>query len=89
MSGDDRLIDAMQWTIDTRQDLVDFLTVLRADLHENRNGWENDTLESYLEALQAVLGDWEGRFLNRGESVPDEPSWRLIGEMLAAATVYE
>jgi hypothetical protein len=87
--GDDRMIESAQSSINTRRDLVDFLTTLRQDLRDNRGGWENDTLESYLEAFQAVLSDWEGRFVNRGEPVPQDPTWRLLGEMLVAATIYE
>ena len=88
-SSDDRAIAAAQSLIRTRQDLSRFLSILRQDLRENRTAWENDTLESYLEALQAVLTDWDGRFWNRGDGVPEEPTWQLLGEKLAAATAYE
>jgi hypothetical protein len=88
-SSDDRTIEAEQSLIRTRQDLLRFMALLRQDLRENRSAWENDTLETFLEALQAVLTDWDGRFLNRGESVPEGPTWRLLGEILAVAAVYE
>ena len=73
----------------TREDLVVFLEELRRDLRGNREAWENDDLEAYLEALQAVLADWRGRFANRGETIPEDPTWALLAEVLLAATVYE
>lgn len=82
-------IDAVQKEVRTREDLVAFLGELRRDLRENRGAWENDNLEAYLEAVQAVLADWHGRFANRGERVPADPTWKLLAEVLLAATVYE
>jgi hypothetical protein len=31
----------------------------------------------------------EGYFSNRGEQIPEEPSWSLIATIFAAAAVYE
>lgn len=82
-------LEEAQVNIETREDLIAFLSVLRQDLSRNGDQWENVTLEAYLEALQAVLTDWRGRFVNRGEPVPDSPSWRIVGEVLLAAGAYE
>lgn len=73
----------------TREELADFVEALRADLVKNERDWENPTLERYLEALAAWIRDSPGYFLNRGESVPDEPSWSLVAQMLYAAHLYE
>jgi hypothetical protein len=75
--------------VKSREDLADFIRGLRADLAEDAEQWENPDLDGYLEALGAVVEDLEGRFMNRGEPVPTEPSWRLVAELLDAATVYE
>ncbi|HEX9985076.1 MAG TPA: hypothetical protein VGF69_17585 [Thermoanaerobaculia bacterium] len=83
------ILEEAQSTIATREELVAFLSLLRQDLAQHGEQWENSTLESYLEALQAVLTDWRGRFANRGEIAPDVPSWRLVAEILLAASVYE
>ena len=84
-----KVIEAAQERVASREDLVSFLAELRRDLHENRGAWENDNLDAYLEALQAVFTDWNGRFVNRGEPVPDTPTWKLIAEALLSAAVYE
>jgi hypothetical protein len=83
------ILEEAQSTIDTREELIAFLSLLRQDLTQHGEQWENSTLASYLEALQAVLTDWNGRFANRGDIVPEAPSWRLMAEILLAASVYE
>ena len=85
MTTADRRVEA----IETRTDLVIFIAALRRGLDIEQDSWENSTLESYLEALQAVLQDWPGRCRNRGEAVPAQPTWRLIAELLLAASIYE
>ncbi|KAA9381613.1 hypothetical protein F5972_01935 [Microbispora cellulosiformans] len=51
--------------------------------------WENDTLPRFLDGLAAFVSAMDGYFRNQGLSVPDQPSWQLVGDMLAAATLYE
>ena len=75
--------------ITTRADLVNFIEVLRADLITKPEKWENPTLESYLGALASWIGDMDGYYRNHGRDVPVAPTWKSIGEMLAAARVYE
>lgn len=62
---------------------------MRQHLIANPEQWENVTLEHYLEALQAVLTDWDGRFINRGQPVPEQLTWELLGEVILAASIYE
>jgi len=75
--------------IESRQDLVEFIEALRNDLVQRSNEWENPTLERFLGALAAWTADLDGYFQNRGEQVPSEPSWRLVGNLLYAAKIYE
>ena len=73
----------------SRQDLADFIDQFRDSLRRDPESWENNDLDSFLEALSAWTRDMDGYFTNRGEPVPDVPSWRLIAQMLLAARVYE
>jgi hypothetical protein len=50
---------------------------------------ENPTLERFLEAFAAWCIDMPGVFQSRGLAQPEQPNWRLVGEMLIAASVYE
>ncbi len=75
--------------IQTRADLVAFIKALRADLKAEPKKWENATLESFLGALASWTEDMNGYYENQSREVPKTPTWRTLGEMLAAARVYE
>ena len=66
----------------TREDVVATIQELLVDLEANPEGWENSTLDRYLDAMAAWLED-SGKKDNR------PPSWELIGDMLKAAKIYE
>jgi hypothetical protein len=65
----------------TLDDVIATLHELIADLGAKPDGWENPTLERYLEALAA--------WLQSQRSVGDTPSWRLLVTALEAAKIYE
>lgn len=76
--------------IETRADLAGFIGALAAEARSaEAHGWENTDLPRFLEAMAGWVEDMEGYFSNRGVEPPETPSWRLLGEILAAATVYE
>ena len=66
----------------TREDVLETIRYLLADLKANPDAWENPTLERYLDAMSAWL-EASGKKQNR------PPSWELIVEMLEAAKIYE
>ena len=66
----------------TREDAIATIRNLLADLKANPDGWENPTLDRYLDAMGAWL---EGS----GKKHNQPPSWELIIEMLEAAKFYE
>ena len=74
--------------VESREDLVQFIVSLRADLASGAE-WENDSLDRYLGALAGFTSDLPGAFENRGEAVPEDPSWSTVALMLLAATAYE
>jgi hypothetical protein len=75
--------------IRSREELVDFIHALRADLLARPDEWENPTLERFLEALAAWTGSMDAAYQNTGREVPDQPSWKVLGDMLMAAKMYE
>jgi hypothetical protein len=82
-------LDQQVHKISSREDFVDFVHALICDLEENYNDWENPSLERYLDALAAWVKDMDGYYQNRGEPMPQQPNWRMLGEILAAARMYE
>jgi hypothetical protein len=75
--------------IQTRQHCVDFVQALVQDLQANPQQWENSELRPYLEALGAFVNDIDGYFQNRGETMPEQPTWKMLAQVLLAARVYE
>lgn len=75
--------------IQGREDFVNFVRALLADHKSHPNAWENGDLTSYLEALAAWVADMDGYYKSKGESVPDQPTWKTLGQIMLAATVYE
>ena len=82
-------------SVTSRADFVRFVQALLADWHASdraermtpsppygpaTGGWENPTLDRFLEALAAYAAD---------APLPEQPSWRTFAEVLATAKVYE
>jgi hypothetical protein len=76
--------------ISSRADFLAFVSALRDDLHNNASHWENPTLATFLEALEAWGSSCPNYYRNMEIPLnPDEPQWRVFADMLAAARVYE
>ncbi len=67
-------------SISTKDELVQFVANLRADLERNGSDWKNNTLERYLDAMQGYLS---------ATPAIDEPAWRTMAKVLLAASLYE
>lgn len=51
------------------------------------NGWEHDSIESYLEAALAWGESTSAETHTR--SLPEEPSWKAFAEFLYCGKIYE
>jgi hypothetical protein len=49
------------------------------------NGWENGTIENYLDAAAAWMEAWIGK----EHELPEEPSWQSFARFLYAGKYYE
>lgn len=66
--------------VKSQHDFVNFLKILIKDFEDQSNdGWDNDTLETFLEGLYGYLLD---------ENIGD-PMWDKFANALLAARVYE
>lgn len=89
MSNEEHLNRAAE-TASSRAEFVQFVHLLLEDFRTSGQEWENNTLESFLEALMASAADLDGYYQNFKINVDaDKPSWRVFAEMLHAARVYE
>jgi hypothetical protein len=83
-------LEARIGKISTREELAEFVQILASVANSaEADDWENVTLPRFLEALSGWIGGMKGYFQNQGLEVSEQPTWKLIGDMLVAATVYE
>lgn len=75
--------------IHSREEFVAYVRGLACSLRDEPATWEHQDLDSYFHALAAWAEDMDGYFRNRTEAIPEQPSWKLLAQMLAAARVYE
>jgi hypothetical protein len=68
-------------SISSRQSFLQFLEALLEDRCNSRDGWENKSIESFLEAMHAWAVD--------SNSLPEQPDWRYIAQLLLAGKHYE
>ncbi|MCY9669210.1 hypothetical protein M5X11_30525 [Paenibacillus alginolyticus] len=68
--------------VSSKDELVAFLHTLRHDLTDNASRWENQTLESFLEAMAAWLNDSD-------DANAKTPTWSLLATSLLAGKAYE
>lgn len=73
----------------TRAELAEFVRELARDAKRDDLDWQNPTLARYLEAMSGWIEDLDGYVQNRGERMPEQPTWQLVAAMLSAARVYE
>ncbi len=73
----------------SRQDFVEFVRTLADQCRDRPEEWENRDLPTYLDAMAAWVEDMDGYYRNRGEAVPDPPTWKTLEDILQAAKVYE
>jgi len=76
-------------TIVSKEDLANFIEALRDDFLHNSAGWENPTIDKYLDAMAAWVRSMDNYYRHVGEGPPIQPTWRTIGHILSAAKVYE
>lgn len=80
------------WNIEVidRQSFQEFARLLHKDFKTNPEKWENNKLESFLEATEAYASDLDGYYLNNHPDINAEiPTWRVFADILRGAVIYE
>lgn len=79
-----------KFKVTDRQTFIKFLELLHQDFIDNPNSWENNTLESFLEAMGRYAEDVQGYYNNTGQNVnADEASWKVFYDLFQGAKIYE
>jgi len=73
-----------------RRSFIKFLDLLRQDLLQHPETWENKTLPDFLEALAAYAEDIQGYYDNTDANVDAEKAaWSTFADIFKGAKVYE
>ena len=75
--------------VQSREEFVQFVAGLALKVKSGDEVATNLSSWALLEAASGWVGDLAGWHLNRGEKMPDEPTWSLMAWILYAALVYE
>jgi hypothetical protein len=79
----------MALAVASRNDLASFVVALKSDLEAHQDKWENPTLDRFLDAMESWIESMDGYYRNRGQEIPQEPTWRTFAEILCASRIYE
>lgn len=82
-------IERKSRNVKSREDFIIFMDYLMHDLKNNANTWENNNLDSYLEAIRNWVEDMDGFYENNNIPIPNEISWEIFSDILMAARIYE
>jgi hypothetical protein len=75
--------------IRSREEFQYFTQCLIQDYVQNNSEWENKSLTDYLSGLGKFVMDMDGYYKNNGEEVDiNTLTWRIVADMLIAASVY-
>ena len=72
----------------SKEDFIVFMKVLQNRL-KNDDDWENKSLSDYLEAIQRWVEDMDGYYANMNKAIPENCDWKVMAEILHAASMYE
>lgn len=76
--------------VTNRQDFINFICLLRQDLIDNPESWENKKLDSFLEAISSYAEDIQGYYNNTNKNInADEPDWQTFADIFKGASIYE
>jgi hypothetical protein len=76
--------------VDSRATFANFLGLLRQELLEAPEQWENNSLPAFLEAMESYALDIDGFYQNTNQAIDaDMPSWQNFANILRGARMYE
>lgn len=67
-----------------KQDFLDFLDALKKDFAANRETWENQSIDNFLDAIHAWVSDYHNDDINF-----ENPDWKTIAAMFYMGKMYE
>lgn len=72
----------------TKEEFVKLLYELSDSFKRSSEEWENQTIDSFLDALAGWVTDMDGYYINFGRKIPENIEWNVIADMIIAARDY-
>ena len=76
-------------SITSLEDLIIFIRAFYMDFNNNKEQWENTTLENFLEAMSAWAEDTMEHHKHLKTTDKLQLNWKFFADLLMAARVYE
>ncbi len=76
-------------TRDDAINVIDAIVAMVEDLQAHPDSWENATLDRFWKPLAASIDGNGHAYTNEGRSLPEQPRWRLVAELLVMASGYD
>lgn len=74
----------------TKQEFINFVENLRSDFLENKENWENKTLDDYFEAMSRYVEDIDGYYKNTNQKINlEKVDWKVFSDILKGSSIYE
>jgi len=67
-----------------KDSFLDFLSALQANYKNNKEQWENQSIDMFLDAIKSWLEDYDGTDVDL-----DNPGWHSLAVMLYMGKIYE
>ena len=74
----------------TKQEFILFIENFRTDFIENKEQWENKSIEDYLEAISRYTEDIDGYYKNTNQDINlEKVDWKVFADILKGSSMYE
>ncbi|TPN87380.1 DUF7660 family protein [Aquimarina algicola] len=75
--------------IKTKEDFLNFLDRYIQSFREEKESWENSSIDTFLEGMHGWVDDMEGYYENMGLPIPEHIDWKIFADILYASKMYE
>lgn len=75
--------------IESKEDFISFVEMLSSDFTQNKNEWNNQTVEEYLAGLVSWVEDMDGYYQNVNKPISEKINWNFFANVLYSGKIYE
>jgi len=82
-------LDEILDKIKTKKDFIIFVNLLKEDYTNNKEEWENPSIDMFLDAMAVWTEHIERYYKNSEEEIPKDIPWKIFADILLASKIYE